>query len=1201
MSVALPPLVQAQPVNYQVTDNPRYNLPIHPLPCNKFDPTLSCPVEMAPIYQRLNEPCARSYEEFLTNPIQMHYWVEDPEITAQGKADERARQFLYWVISTSAVDEAPVLRSVWSISSTIALFGVVLIAVIFGIGYIISQKTNYNFNIRIWPTLIKLGFMLLYIAFSAAIVFFLIQISEVLMKFFYENLGGSDLFNIYFAPGPNTILGRTEESYKIFYGCRDLNIRVNEGIHAEMFMLKMTNVTYYVMGTMILLRKILLWFLLFVSPFLALLMPFVFVRNTGWIWIGVFFQWLFYGPLLTLFLGGMARIWKDGIPFNFDFSRVSRPEGYVYPTGINIVYGGPAQRIEGAFNRPIGADNNGNYVDTFSEYVITLIMLWAVTFFPWWLLRIFRDYCCEGILAMKNILLAMYDQMRGTPPAIPPGRPTSTQPSFKVDLKNPLKTEINIPSAVRLGNLGVIKTSASVDIAKSLNLHLPKLADIARMETNTQSRTQVNQNISYLSNPTKAQTPVERQQFMNVRTELFNRAIKSDTVAHTILASTSASRVEKTQMLKEVLKTIPQTVTIQQIVTKTTSQPIERVQSITNNFVKSITNNNSVVNNIAKNTNTSSEVVKNVMQSYAKHMDQPVSEVIQTIARETNTSESNVRNIIKQNSAVMRQSQIFNNTAQTQQITQEQTTSILNAIKNSTSESTVSNTAVTQNQLSTLERIFNVVKNNTNQTNINTSQNVTSSQSNTQQTNIEQKTIEQLTKSIYETAVNNAPVMNQVSQTTNVDQNTIKNIVQSFENNLNQTTSQMLQNISNATNLTSNQIQHVLQTMSQTINSNSAITQQIAHTSQVNEQTVQQISGNIPVILQEQSTAAPVAQDTVVKVISYASGSTEETAQKAVQGLMTAVLADPVVMNNIQVQTGLQPQQIQNVITTYTQNINQPHENLIQTINQTSGVSKENVQKTLTTITDTVLTSQTIVHDVAQSTGLKDTEVAAVMQNQMQIAAAPEKHIEQAITMPSSVSLEDYEDVKEMWTKHYEESDVPVSEKIKNREDWLVQDIAFITNTLNKLLSPDPKLREQGLEDLGYLLPVVLINSLKGEELLVYLKAKLEAAKATLKALRKEMHKEVPEEEEEELFVENTQKKEEDKHMEVDDEEQQDTQPQSIEDREKAVQEKLKAFENNEINTSSTDPKPLENLEESPALDGVKKRLLDEAEKEMPN
>jgi hypothetical protein len=76
----------------------------------------NCPKEIEPHYSELNPPesCAATYEDFLSDPVRKHYWVEDPNITNQGKADDRARQFLYWVLSTNAVDEAPVLRSIWS-------------------------------------------------------------------------------------------------------------------------------------------------------------------------------------------------------------------------------------------------------------------------------------------------------------------------------------------------------------------------------------------------------------------------------------------------------------------------------------------------------------------------------------------------------------------------------------------------------------------------------------------------------------------------------------------------------------------------------------------------------------------------------------------------------------------------------------------------------------------------------------------------------------------------------------------------------------------------------------------------------------------------------------------------------------------------------------------------------------------------------
>jgi hypothetical protein len=91
-----------------------------------------------------------------------------------------------------------------------------------------------------------------------------------------------------------------------------------------------------------------------------------------------------------------------------------------------------------------------------------------------------------------------------------------------------------------------------------------------------------------------------------------------------------------------------------------------------------------------------------------------------------------------------------------------------------------------------------------------------------------------------------------------------------------------------------------------------------------------------------------------------------------------------------------------------------------------------------------------------------------------------------------------------MWTQQYEKGEVPASENITSREQWVDQDIVFITNTLNKLLSVDDKLRQEGIDDLAYILPIFLINSLKGEELIVYLKAKIEAAKAVKHDMEKE-------------------------------------------------------------------------------------------------
>ncbi|MDO8610629.1 MAG: hypothetical protein Q7R95_08845, partial [bacterium] len=590
-----------------------------------------CPSDLTTIYTEIGsgERCVTDYETFKQDPAGNHIWVEDPEITSQGKADERARQFIYWTVTHSAIDNHPTLMKVWSTARNVAYFLVLLVGAIMGVGMILAQRNNFSTNIKVWPAIMKILGILLFITFSASLVITTIQLSEILMKFFIENLGGKDLFNIYFG----TI--SQEKNYTDFIGCRDLNIRVQESVSAEMMMLKLTNISYYAMGGMLLLRKILLWFLLFVSPFLAILAPFIFIRNIGWIWIGVFFQWIFYGPLFALFLGGLATIWKSGIPFIFDFSRINTTKGYIYPTAINILYGGPAQKL--------AVVNNGNYVDTFTEYVISLIMLWAVTFFPWWLLRIFRDYCCDGINAMKNILMSMYDQSRNPPPPAPGPVPSPNQTNIETSLQMPRE----IPVSVKLETIQEIRQTKTEDITKSLHISTTKLTDIAHFETNKQTNETVNKNLNFLKNPTQASTPTERQKFMNIRTELFNRAVKNDVIAKSILSSISSSKVEQIQKRQEILSTIPQRISVTHIISVKVKLPQEKVQSITSSFANYASTSNNVVNSIAQKTQLQNTQVQSVLTTLKQNINQPSAQIVQNVTAQSGVNKQQVTQILQ--------------------------------------------------------------------------------------------------------------------------------------------------------------------------------------------------------------------------------------------------------------------------------------------------------------------------------------------------------------------------------------------------------------------------------------------------------------------------------------------------------------------------------------------------------------------------
>jgi hypothetical protein len=796
----------------------------NPLPCS-IDPKLgNCPKELSEAFYKTSkyysgEKCVSTYDEFIKNPLQYHYWSLDEQTTSQGKANERARQFLYWVMTKSAIDQHPAIRQIWTITQNVTLFLFLLVAALFGLGYIVGQRSDFQLKIQIWPILYKIGAGLLYIVFSYAIIMTFIQVSEIIMKFFIESLGGDKLFNIYFAGALSK-----EDSYAQFVGCRDLNYKVQEAVKSEFFLMKVTNVTYYIMGVMMLLRKILLWFLLFAAPFLALLMPFVFIKNVGWIWIGVFMQWVFYGPLFALFLGAMTKIWQSGIPFPFDFSRTSVVSGYIYPTGINIVYGGPAQ----VGGQVISALNNGNYVDTFTEYVISLVMLWAVIFFPWWLLRIFRDYCCDGIMAMKNVLMSMYDRLAPPPPSHPPSSSPSASHSFNsTSMKVSRDVETTVVNKIKLETLQDIKQTKTEDITKSLNLSMNKITDIAKFETNKTTNETVRKNIDMLASPTKATSPAERQKFMNIRTELFNRTIKDDKVARQILSSISSSKTEMSTRKEELLKTVPRVA--QAPAAFKVNISTEKSASMSTSLVNAVTSNTSVVQNIAQTSQSSVQQIQTVLSSYKTHIAKAPEQILTNITKETGIATDTVKSIFK-------------------------------------------------------------------------------------------------------------------------------------------------------------------------------------------------------------------------------------------------------------------------------------------------------------AISESVKKNKEVVKQVAEKEKMKEEEVEKAVEAQTAMVAEPPKTVEQTVTIPPSVSIEDYEEVKKMWTQQYEKGEVPASENITSREQWVDQDIIFITNTLNKLLSTDDKLRQEGVDDLAYILPIFLINSLKGEELIVYLKAKIEAAKAVKHDMDKE--KEITEKlkkksEETEEFVDVKKKTEE--------------------------------------------------------------------------
>lgn len=473
-------------------------------------------------------------------------WQMDPEVTEVGRNAERARQLIFWLFTHPSLDDNPGTRQIWAVARNIVYFLFIIVLVVVGFGLMFFRERG--FDLQRWIP--KLICALIFVTFSYLITLGLIQIGDILTRFFIEKVGGCNLFNITFSgtgsrcvfpedPAYKEVVMEMEKNYTEFIGWRETSMTNNESANTALTLVRLTTFTYNFLSLMLIVRKVILWFFTIVSPFLGILMLFIVIRNTGWLWIGAFFQWLFYGPLMALFLSGLVRIWELGIPYGFDWSRRDRPEGQVFKTAINILIGGPAQTLT--------PTNSVNYVDTYAEYVIALIMLWTVILLPWLLLRCFREYCCHSVnKTLKSFgpaFWGMYDELkrwRKPPPSAPAG--VGIAPTAAAKLELPYRKPTAVPRAVTREEIAEISRQETREILKALGLAIPSIRDVALADINLQRRQMLNRKLQALRNPAVLVSESERKKFTTIRHELRTRAARGDLIAQKVLAAVEGKK-----------------------------------------------------------------------------------------------------------------------------------------------------------------------------------------------------------------------------------------------------------------------------------------------------------------------------------------------------------------------------------------------------------------------------------------------------------------------------------------------------------------------------------------------------------------------------------------------------------------------------------------------------------------------------------
>lgn len=504
-------------------------------------------------------------------------WVSDSDVTFAGKMASRANDFLnltlkdYHWSSLLNNDTNPLIPFWITIRNIIYAFLLVIVLIT-----AFMLIINRNKNITIMRFIPRFVFVILFITFSFSLIQFLYQITDIIQGFFLKNSQGkiissADLLNISF-------------NYAGFEGFRRIGSAFDESAFMSLLLVKLTTITYFIMTGVLLVRKIILWFFIAISPILPLLLLYPTIRNTAKIWIGEFFRWLLYAPLFAILLSQLVSLWHSRIPLPLGLPTGCDSADVLYPTAINILLGGPGQCVS--------ITNNINNPDTFALYVVALLMLWVVIILPFILLQIFLDYfhtlVTSDPASIKQFITTSFPFLNkhggsGVPQPPPPApvlpvMPTSTGMAralpFNKPFKEGLARQIPIQQTASTTNAYQYRqpvqasnwrsTPANTEIIRMTNLSVPTMRDIARYETSSFSKdfnlhrevSHTHEVLERIANPSIIGAPVERNQFNLVKEKLTKEKQIGNPLATSVLSAANyVTEVSKANEAGKVSKT----------------------------------------------------------------------------------------------------------------------------------------------------------------------------------------------------------------------------------------------------------------------------------------------------------------------------------------------------------------------------------------------------------------------------------------------------------------------------------------------------------------------------------------------------------------------------------------------------------------------------------------------------------------------
>lgn len=519
---------------------------------------------------------AKSFSYAQTEPTENltegQFYPND-EVTFVGKTASRSAQFLDWTLQNYqwlCVAKNPNNQYICdNTDDPLIPFWVIIRNIVYALMALFVLATAFILiitrgqNLTIMKFIPRFVAIIILVTLSFSLVQFLYQAADIIQDFFlkYKSAGGE---NIYISTKDLLYMGF---NYQDFTGYRIFGAQYDESAFITLLLVRLTAITYYVMTGVLIVRKIILWFFIIISPIFPLLLFYKPIRNTAKIWVGEFFRWLLYAPLFAIFLHGLVVVWQKGVPLPFN-NAASKAGEVVYPTAVNILLGGPGQTI--FYNSPTNS-NSVNLSDTFALYVVALLMLWVVIILPFILLKIFLDFL--GTVSFgnnvairqfmnKNLGFLSPGGISPTPPPTPPAGVQPTGMARTLPFMSHKSATIATPVSVKADVQANVAESSSV--LRLTNLSIPKMRDIAKYETSMMSSNSTVRNqamdqrssLSKIANPSIVAVPAEREKFSTVRQQLMTQKQQGNVIASSVLAASQVASTNTEQKAASLASTM---------------------------------------------------------------------------------------------------------------------------------------------------------------------------------------------------------------------------------------------------------------------------------------------------------------------------------------------------------------------------------------------------------------------------------------------------------------------------------------------------------------------------------------------------------------------------------------------------------------------------------------------------------------------